>query len=128
MVGSYSEYIDEMKRGCKDYTNNGKCSNCGGCCSRLLRLSTKEIQTIKEYVAKHNIKTVKRLLPINNPIMDLKCPFRDDEQHKCRIYTVRPKICRMFKCSNVKRGVTIKELETWSKTDSKPCDMRELFG
>jgi Fe-S-cluster containining protein len=128
MVGNYAEYIDEMKRGCKDFTNNGKCSNCGGCCSRLLWLSTKEIQTIREYIAKHKIQTVKRLLPVNNPIMDLQCPFRDDEHRKCLIYPVRPRICKYFKCSNVKRGATKKEMETWSKSDSRPCDMRELFG
>lgn len=39
-----------------DFTFNGKCSNCGQCCSNLLPLSDSEVKRIKQYIKKHNIK------------------------------------------------------------------------
>ena len=39
-----------------DKTQDGKCSNCGQCCSDLLPLSEKEVRAIKKYISEHHIK------------------------------------------------------------------------
>ncbi len=80
----------------KDYTCNGRCSNCGQCCSDMLPLSEKEIKTIKEYVRKHSIKEQRHNASMS---VDLTCPFRDERNRKCLIYEVRPAICRSFICN-----------------------------
>lgn len=79
-----------------DFTINGKCSQCGQCCSNLLPLSDKEIARIKAYIKKHGIKEQR-----HNALMtvDMTCPFRDERNKKCLIYDIRPKICRVFQCN-----------------------------
>ena len=84
----------------KDYTHNGECSKCGNCCSKILPLTNKEINQIKAYIKRHDIKRqlhypqVLRLETI-----DWVCPFLDDtKENKCTIYEVRPSICRVFNC------------------------------
>lgn len=42
-----------------DYTTQGKCSNCGACCSDFLPLSDNDIRRIKVYIAEHHIKDIK---------------------------------------------------------------------
>lgn len=81
-----------------DFTCNGKCSNCGECCSNFLPLSDVEIKTIKEYVKKHNIKPCNHTLAVSKEI-DGICPFRDSINKRCLIYKVRPEICRSFICN-----------------------------
>lgn len=85
-----------------DFTLNGKCSNCGQCCSNLLPLSDREIRTIKSYIKKRGI-TEQR----HNVLMgrDMTCPFRDDANKKCLIYAVRPQICRSFMCNHKKEDI-----------------------
>lgn len=80
-----------------DYTNNGKCSNCGRCCSNLLPLTDDEIVRIKKYIKKHNIKK-----QVHNVLekIDMNCPFRDEINKKCLIYEIRPEICRQFMCNH----------------------------
>ena len=75
MVRNFAEYIDEMKRGCKDFTNNGKCSNCGGCCSRLLWLSTKEIQAIRLYVGKTQYSACEKIVAAKQYDFRFAMPF-----------------------------------------------------
>lgn len=79
-----------------DCTCNGKCSNCGYCCSGMLPLSAKELKTIKAYVKKHSIKEQRHNAASGT---DLTCPFRDERNRKCLIYEVRPAICRAFNCN-----------------------------
>lgn len=81
-----------------DFTCNGKCSNCGECCSNFLPLSENEIKIIKDYVKKHNIKFCKHTSILSNEI-DGICPFRDNVNKKCLIYKIRPEICRSFICN-----------------------------
>lgn len=82
-----------------DFTVDGKCSNCGACCSNLLPLSRDEIKTIRQYVKKHHIKKAASGIPFNANI-SMICPFMDaSKEHKCRIYHIRPKICRFFYCN-----------------------------
>lgn len=77
-------------------TKNNQCSNCGQCCTEFLPLNQEEIDTIKQYIKKHNIKPS----PIyENGKIYVFCPFRDRENKKCKIYSIRPRICKTFICS-----------------------------
>lgn len=81
----------------KNNTCNGQCSRCGECCMPVLPLTIDEINTIKDYIKKNNIK-------MNNPIrkdgIHFTCPFYNFDEHKCDIYEVRPEVCREFLCGN----------------------------
>ena len=85
---------------CYKYTKEGRCSNCGNCCTELIPITNNELKLIKAYVKEKHIE------PFSDVLFDLDgkfsinllCPFRDMENKKCMIYEVRPKICRLFKC------------------------------
>ena len=103
-----SNLLDCVQKGMEDnlynFTKNGKCSNCGNCCTNLLPMSDKEVSRIKEYIKVNDIKEYKHLVPISNPSVDMTCPFRNDDKKICTIYKVRPEICRQFICDNEKRA------------------------
>ena len=81
----------------KDFTKDGKCSNCGECCSNCLPLSEAEIKRIKAYIKKHGIKEQRHNVMSG---VDMTCPFRDNANRKCLIYEIRPAICREFMCNH----------------------------
>ncbi len=85
-----------------DFTCNGKCSNCGQCCSNLLPLSNSEVKRIKQYIKKHNIKEQRHNVMVG---VDMTCPFRDERNRKCLIYDIRPQICREFMCNHTKDDI-----------------------
>lgn len=87
----------EFGEGARDYTCNGKCSNCGNCCIPHLPITMKEYDRIRRYIKKHHIKQVPTKKVGNN--IYLNCPFRDYKTKKCTIYPVRPEVCRNFICS-----------------------------
>ena len=97
--------IDKMNSGVYDFTDDGKCTQCGACCSRYLPMTQKEADVIHRFVKKHDIKEFKHLFPVSNDTFDMTCPFMDDskQKEKCRIYSVRPEICKQFICSNEKK-------------------------
>ena len=92
----------------KDFTKDGKCSNCGQCCSNLLPLSEVEIKRIKAYIKKHGIKEQR-----HNALMavDMTCPFRDERNKKCLIYEIRPAICREFMCNHTHADILKAKLD-----------------
>lgn len=96
------EMDDNIFNFCKD----GKCSQCGNCCSNLLPMSKKEVDAIHRYIKKKHIEECKHLLPIANRTYDMTCPFLDTGKscEKCRIYPVRPEICKQFICDNEQRA------------------------
>ena len=66
-----------------------KCKNCGACCG-LVPASSAEYQEIKKYLEKHpEIKPTNSNAPYD-------CLFRDEKNHRCSIYPVRPIMCRLF--------------------------------
>ena len=85
-----------------DFTNNGKCSNCGQCCSNLLPLADGEVERIKRYIKKHKIKEQRHNAMV---VVDMTCPFRDEANKKCLIYEIRPEICRQFMCNHTKADI-----------------------
>lgn len=97
--------IGKMNSGVYDFTDNGKCTQCGACCSNYLPMTQKEIATIHRFVKKHDIKEFKHVFPVSNDTFDMTCPFMDDskQKEKCRIYSVRPEICKQFICSKEKK-------------------------
>lgn len=98
--------IDKMNSGVYDFTDDGKCTQCGACCSRYLPMTQKEADVIHRFVKKHDIKEFKHLFPVSNDTFDMTCPFMDDskQKEKCRIYSVRPEICKQFICSKEKKS------------------------
>lgn len=101
--------LEYIQRGMNDnlynYTKDGKCSGCGNCCSNILPMSQKEVEAIHRYIKKHGIKECKHLFPVAVPMLDMTCPFldMDKKSEKCRIYPVRPEICKQFICDNQQR-------------------------
>ena len=86
-----------------NYTCDGKCSNCGQCCGDLLNLSHKEVKVIKDYLRHH--RDIKATPMSVMALIDNTCPFRDNENKKCKIYEVRPEICRRFKCDYTEEDI-----------------------
>lgn len=84
------------------YQNNcvdGKCSDCGNCCVDLLPLTKGELEIIKRYAKKHELKP-HRQAPFWDPkATDFSCPFRNQHTKSCDIYPARPQICRSFSCA-----------------------------
>ena len=108
----------------KDYTCNGKCSNCGECCSNLLPLSRKEVKRIKAYIKKHHIKEQRHNGMVG---VDMTCPFRDTANKKCLIYEIRPDICRAFMCNHAHEDIMKAKINL--HTIKQPVFMRhEFFG
>lgn len=105
-----------------DFTCNGKCSNCGQCCSNLLPLSDSEVKRIKQYIKKHNIKEQRHNAMVG---VDMTCPFRDEANKKCLIYEIRPEICRQFMCNHTKEDVMARKLDFHKKFN--PVFMRNEF-
>lgn len=60
---------------------------------------------IHRYMKKHNVKAYRHLFPISKEAFDMTCPFMDDSKlkEKCRIYDVRPEICKQFTCAKDKK-------------------------
>lgn len=86
-----------MENNICDKTKNGKCSECGGCCTIFLPVTKKEVEIIKKYVKEHDIKPIERQTLIG---YNMTCMFLDQETKKCKIYPVRPYVCKDFLCNH----------------------------
>lgn len=130
LINAFEECIHDMEAGVTNFCKDGECVGCGSCCSDFLPLSDSEIAEIKRYVKKKHIEpTVRKFYPGVNPTIDLVCPFLDDEKDcdKCKIYAVRPKICRSFKCDTPPSKIRANRDMFWKTR--KPHSMRaEFFG
>ena len=105
-----------------NFTRDGKCSCCGQCCGDLLHLSKREITLIDNYLKKHKIEATPRSAMVN---YDNTCPFRDNEKKICKIYEVRPDICRVYKCDKTpEEAVRNREL---TNKDKLLRSMRNIF-
>lgn len=105
-----------------NYTCNGKCSCCGQCCGDLLHLSKREIKIIDNYLKKHKVQATQQNIMFD---YDNTCPFRDNKNKICKIYEVRPDICRIFKCDK-SPNEALKNRELTN--EGKPLrSMRNLF-
>lgn len=82
----------------EDMTCNGECSRCGNCCGMFIPFTDAELEEIKKYVKKHNIKPYDRMNKLTGQF-SAHCCFYDENKKECRIYPVRPYVCRDFICS-----------------------------
>lgn len=125
---TFESMIKDFSNGTYDFTEKGKCTGCGACCSNLLPMTDDEILVIKKYVKSNNIKEKSHIVaPLATPIIDLTCPFLDDSKscEKCAIYEVRPKICRDFICDPKQRP----KVDLQWGLRCKPINVRnEFFG
>ena len=104
-VTDIQKMLSDMEHGVYDLTDNGKRTGCGQCCSNVLPMTDIEIQRISKYIKRYNIKECKHFIPSKNPVLDMSCPFLDTSKgkEKCRIYEIRPRVCRDFICNPQKR-------------------------
>ena len=124
MITSVREYLEFDKTVC-DFTINGKCSKCGQCCSAILPVTPQEVERIRKYIEKNNIKPVSTLKILATKTIDLTCPFY--EKSKCLVYEVRPRICKDFMCNKTPQEAMSRELIGNYKY-IKPVDFRKIFG
>jgi Fe-S-cluster containining protein len=107
------------------------CTECGSCCGALLPVSRKELDRIVEYVERNGVKPYVDRGPWVQVEFDLTCPFLDrgKRRNKCRIYEVRPFICRVFNCHIEMNPLeAIKVRNHYADGDVDVVNMRELFG
>ena len=82
---------------CDNYCDSyGNCTRCGECCVSNLPLTRKEEKRIRDYIKKNNIEPE---FFQNNKDINLNCCFYDRNNKICKIYEVRPSICKSFKCN-----------------------------
>ena len=120
--------------GPKNYCNKcGNCSRCGNCCTAMIPLTRKEEKRIRNYIQENKIEPEYFQDEKN---MNLQCCFYDRENKKCKIYEVRPSICKTFKCNrneielNKERDNNHRRAYWNNITDGKESnitDMRLLF-
>ena len=107
-----------------DFTIDGRCSNCGKCCSNTLPMSKEEVNRIKSYIKQKGIKEQRHNVIVG---VDMTCPFRDEANKKCLIYEIRPAICRKFMCNH-----NIDDIKQWKVHFHKKYDVvfmrNEFFG
>lgn len=101
-MSSFEEVLRDMKHGVYNFTDNGKCTCCGNCCTALLPVTKEELKTIKRYIKRKHIKPVVHHEKVD---IDMTCPFRNDAEKKCNVYEVRPAICRDFKCDKPQKMI-----------------------
>lgn len=105
IINTLHKAMEEMNSGINDFTKDGECSNCGECCSNFLPISQKEIELIRRFIHKKKISEQKHRIPLSGMSVDWTCPFRNSSERKCVIYSVRPAICRDFRCDKPKKQI-----------------------
>lgn len=98
---NFEELYKDMKHGVYNFTDNGKCTSCGNCCTALLPMTKAELKTIQRYVKRNHIQIEKH----TGADLDFTCPFRNEEKKICMIYPIRPQICQDFKCDKPQKKV-----------------------
>ena len=125
MIGTFEQMVKDMNNGTYNFCKKGKCIECGKCCSNILPMSPVEIDRIKAHIVEHNIQPTVRINALTVASFDMNCPFMDDVKscHKCKIYEVRPQICRDFICDPKQR----KAPKLADYMDVYFVDVRETF-
>ena len=124
MISSLQEYIESEKT-VEQFTIDGKCSKCGQCCGAILPVTPQEVERIRKYIEKNNIKPVPTLKILATKTIDLTCPFY--EKSKCLVYEVRPRICKDFMCNKTPQEAMSREMIGNYKY-IKPVNFRKVFG
>lgn len=127
-----SETIRAMNNGTTDMTKNGKCTGCGECCTNFLPMNRQEIETIKKYVKRHHIEPHTMPKVLSRQSFDATCPFLDLTKgtERCKIYPVRPEICREFCChtASFKDAMRSSNDKLWDGTRKAVNVRKEIYG
>ena len=75
-----------------------KCSCCGSCCAEFLPVTRKEIEVIRKYLEEHKDIKASYGTDSSGETLVAQCCFKDEQTNRCKIYPVRPYVCRHFKC------------------------------
>lgn len=75
-------------------------------------ITKEEEKNIREYIKNNNVEPEK-LIENNN--FYISCCFFDRKNHKCKIYPVRPIICKSFKCDRDKKKLEKEKIENHRK-------------
>jgi len=111
----------------------GNCSKCGNCCGALIPITRKEEKRIREYIRENSIEPE---FFQDGENINLQCCFYDRKNKKCKIYEVRPQICRSFKCNKNEFELEKEKIENHKRSywnnitnniESHVTDMRLLF-
>lgn len=86
----------------KDYTKDGRCSRCAGCCSSVIPVTDEELAVMKKYA--DGIGFEPRIPEGGGDTIYMMCPFlvpgtAVELKRTCAVYPVRPAICRVFRCN-----------------------------
>jgi len=84
----------------------GRCSQCGDCCTDFAFISDDEIHKIRKYLLSNPHIKEQWGASVNKKI-HMKCPFNSQEDGSCLIYKIRPRVCRLFLCSQSKERITL---------------------
>ena len=63
----------------------------------MLPITLDEYKRIKSYIKEHNIQPTDMVRPEG---IYVKCPFYDFDNKICKVYEVRPEVCKAFSCAN----------------------------
>lgn len=100
-----------------DFTKDGKCSRCGGCCASVLPLGPGDVTRLKDFIEKTGFEPV---IPEGTDIVYARCPFLTDGdapgEKRCAAYDARPDVCRIFSCGNT----NYKNAEAWYEAYGLP--------
>ena len=120
---SFEKFLNDLDKGVYNFTKNGKCIKCGNCCTALLPVSKAEIKTLQKYVKKHRIQKENHA----EVDLDLTCPFYDTKKKLCKVYEVRPMICRDFICSKMQKDNEISKQRFSFDNRYSVVNMRGIF-
>lgn len=104
----------------KNNTKNGRCTNCGECCSEYIPWTQEEVNKVKAYLFDHpEIKQDKHIIGKDQHML---CTFRDMKNKTCRIYPVRPQVCRSFICNMMPDAMHNNKIIYHKKADYNSMD------
>ena len=75
-----SEYAKLKKQPVTDFTVDGKCTNCGGCCSNIIPMTKDEAEKLRGIVAERGLES---MTPFNRP--DFEWP-----KNSSQVMDIRP--------------------------------------
>lgn len=125
-----------------DNTRNGRCVSCGDCCSNMVALTQADVSRIRQYMRRKHITEpedhTRAYGPLNSRaagVLDLTCPFLviekigaapGQQKASCRIYPVRPAVCRAFTCQIASDGSKMNGIYEKLKQDLTPTELMQL--
>jgi len=81
-------------RACLKVLEHFECRRCGQCCKFPVHVKPKEVKRIARQtkLPPHKFCTdVEGLIYLKHP-----CPFFEESDKRCRIYSIRPEVCRLY--------------------------------